>query len=201
MPSAAAATAVAKKSRKRTAKKNVTLKFRCAACGTCCRLWVPVTASDVRRLAAGTDLGADKIVQFVGVSLFEGDQEDRDDLASVKLGVNGTRKVMCLRESAGGCRFLTPRSCLAYEHRPLVCREFPFDTELDDEDEKIKKIDMNDACDCARTTDGEITKKLLLDIAQRISREDEEYEAEVDRWNRRPKSGTTKEFLKYLGLL
>ena len=73
--------------------------FKCKGCGNCCRFRVtPLLAEDVKRLeAAGY----------------------RDFTANVK-GELSTKRV------GGRCIFLKDDRCTAYEHRPTVCREFPF---------------------------------------------------------------------------
>jgi len=190
--------AVAERAKVRRISGAAHLRFRCAGCGTCCRLWVPITTADVRRLAAGTGLGAGELVQFVAAAEFT---DGVEDLTVVALGARKRRMVMCLRERGDGCRFLAPDRCLAYEHRPLVCREFPFILDLDDAEERIEAVEMNDGCDCSGTTDGEPDEQPLVELYRQSMDEEEEYDAAARRWNRRKRPGTAKELLEYLGLL
>ena len=73
-------------------------KFRCRQCGTCCRFkTVPVTADDIRRLESAG------YTDFVL-----------------------TKPELSLRRVNGRCVFVKDDKCTVYEHRPNVCREYPF---------------------------------------------------------------------------
>jgi Fe-S-cluster containining protein len=73
-------------------------RFKCAACGDCCRFrTTPIEKADVKRLEAA------------GYKDF---YEIKGD--------------MRLRRQRGKCIFLKDDKCSVYEHRPTVCREFPF---------------------------------------------------------------------------
>jgi len=175
------------------------LKFRCGRCGNCCRLRVPVTDTDVRRLMECTGKPADKIVHFFKRSEFG---NSPGQIAWIKLGPRHIdRKAMCVREVYDRCFYLRPKKgCIAYEHRPIVCREHPFDLTLDDDDRKIVEIKMNDICACSRTLDGKVSKVRIKRIHRESLAQDEAYFAKVRRWNRRKKIGTEKEFLEFIGL-
>ncbi|MFH0862153.1 MAG: YkgJ family cysteine cluster protein [Candidatus Altiarchaeota archaeon] len=73
--------------------------FRCISCGNCCRFRViPITADDVSRLESGGFSGfADR---------YKGET--------------------CMKRIKGRCVFLTDDRCGVYDHRPKVCRSFPF---------------------------------------------------------------------------
>ncbi|MBD3388877.1 MAG: hypothetical protein GF416_07400 [Candidatus Altiarchaeales archaeon] len=74
-------------------------RFECKLCGNCCRFRVtPLTGEDVRRL------------EEAGL----GDGVDRDRMSTGRVN--------------GRCVFLVDDRCTAYEHRPQVCRDFPFFT-------------------------------------------------------------------------
>lgn len=75
-------------------------KFSCLMCGNCCRFNViTLTAPDIRRIEAEGYTG------FV---------EETGD---------GEKKLRMVR---GRCMFVRDDKCSIYEHRPRVCREFPF---------------------------------------------------------------------------
>ena len=175
------------------------LKFRCGQCGNCCRLRIPVTDTDVRRLMEGIGKPAEKIVHFFKKSEFGASP---GPIAWIKLGPRkSNRKAMCIREVYDRCLYLRPKKgCVAYEHRPIVCREHPFDLTLDDDDRKIVEIEMNDICECARTLDGKVSKTVIKKIHRQSLAQDEAYHKKVRSWNRRKKIGTEKEFLEFLGL-
>ncbi len=175
------------------------LKFQCNHCGSCCRLRVPLTDHDVHRLRKATGMPAEEFVEFFKESEFENAPWQ---IAWIEFGPrNDDRKAMCLRETDDQCCFLQPRTgCAVYEHRPIACREHPFDLTLADDNRRIKSIDMNDICECGRTLDGKVSTRYLMKIHLQSLQQDEEYFAKVDAWNRRKNPGTEKEFLKYLGL-
>ena len=175
------------------------LKFRCNQCGNCCKLRIPVTDEDVRRLMDGTGMPAERFLQFFRKSEFG---STPGQIAWIKFGPRERdKKAMCVRETRDRCYFLrNEKGCVAYEHRPIVCREHPFDLTLDDDDRKIESITMNDICECSRTLDGKVSKRYLKKIHKQSLEQDERYFAKVRRWNRRKNQGTEKEFLKYLGL-
>jgi Fe-S-cluster containining protein len=175
------------------------LKFRCGRCGNCCRLRIPVTDADVRRLMEGTGKPAEKIVHFFKKSEFG---ESPGPIAWIKLGPRQRdRKAMCIREVYDRCLYLRPKKgCVAYEHRPVVCREHPFDITLDDDDRKIVEVKIGDICECAGTFDGKVGKAYIKKIYRQSLSQDEEYHAKVRRWNRRKKIGTEREFLEFIGL-
>lgn len=175
------------------------LKFRCGQCGTCCRLRIPVTDADVLRLMEATGKPVEKFVHFFKRSEFG---NSPGPIAWVKLGPwHRDRKAMCIHEVYDRCLFLRPKKgCVIYEHRPVVCREHPFDLTLDDDDCKIVAIKMNEACKCLRTLDGKVSKVYIKRIYRRSLAQDEAYSAKVRRWNRRKKLGTEREFLEFIGL-
>ncbi len=174
------------------------LKFRCGQCGTCCHLWIPVTDDDVRRLMASTGLPAREIVEFVKPSMFGSNPEM---VAWVKFGPRRQdRRVMCLREIRGHCRFLRANRCSVYAHRPLTCREHPFVLSLDESERRIESIELSDVSVCSHTLDGKVRKRDLKQVYRWNVREDESYFEKVRRWNRRTSFGTKSDFLHYLAL-
>lgn len=178
------------------------LKFRCNRCGNCCRLHIPVTDADVRRLVDALGLPAHRIVQFFEPSEFG---TSPGPLAWVRFGPERhDRKAMCLREAWDKCLFLKSNRCIAYEHRPIVCREHPFDLTLDDSERRIELVELNEPCTCKHTLDGRVSKREIKKIHRQSLKQDEGYYAKVRRWNRSVRcdnSSTERGFLKFLGLL
>ena len=175
------------------------LKFRCNGCGNCCRLRIPVTDDDVRRLMEATRRPAHKVVQFFSKSEFG---RTPGQLAYVKLGPRlRDRKAMCVRETGDRCFFLRKNRCIVYEQRPIVCREHPFDLTLDKNDRKIEVVEMNLICECAHTLDGKMSKRELKKVHHLSLAQDDSYFAKVRRWNRRRTHGNERDFLEYLGLV
>jgi len=186
----------AKKKRKIKGKKY--LKFACAGCGRCCKLWIPVTDADVVRLMEGTGDPARKIVCFTPIKAFK--RNTPGTLRVVKFGKKKKDwKVMCVKEKGGSCQYLKKKRCVVYEHRPIVCREHPLMIEPSAKGKRIKRIRMNDPCGCAGTLTGKQRKKELLRIYHWTNREDDAYGEKVERWNEGG-GGTEEAFLKTMGL-
>lgn len=159
------------------------LKFQCSGCGTCCRLWIPVTDVDVRRLMTVTGRPAEKIVEFVEPLLIG---FSPGQITWVKFGREPQdRRVMCLREIGDHCLFLKANRCSVYSHRPLVCREHPFVLTLDDNGRSIRSIELNTACECSYTFGGNITERELKRIYAQSLRQDGIYSEKVRLWNLR----------------
>jgi len=104
------------------------LKFRCTGCGNCCRgTYVFITDADVQRLVDGTGQSPKDFVRFVN-----SDQANLEDDSALWVEFeNGAVEAMTLRWVRGSkCMYLGPEEmCQAYEHRPVTCREHPFDVE------------------------------------------------------------------------
>ncbi len=187
------------KTKKDNIKGAELLKFQCGRCGVCCRLRIPVTDTDVRRLMDGTGKPAEEIVHFFKKSEFG---KSPGQIAWIKLGPRkNDRKAMCVREVYDRCFYLRPKKgCIAYEHRPIVCREHPFDLTLDADNNKIIEVEVSNLCECAGTLDGKVSKTHIKSIYRQSLAQDEDYKKKVRSWNHRKKIGTKREFLEFLGL-
>jgi len=160
---------------------------------------VPVTDEDVRSLMKHTALPADKIVQFVGSSRI---QATRGSIIWVRFGpAEADKKAMCLREIDDTCFLLRANRCIAYESRPAVCREHPFVLRMDKTGRKILSVELNKAAECGHSWRGHLSKRELKKIHFLNLDRDTRYWARVNRWNRRKKHGSEKEFLEFLGLM
>jgi Fe-S-cluster containining protein len=74
-------------------------KFECVCCGNCCRFRVtPLKRKDVERLEKAGYTGFHRHV----------------------------KGELSMRRVNGRCIFLRDDKCTVYEHRPQVCRDFPF---------------------------------------------------------------------------
>lgn len=173
------------------------LNFRCTGCGNCCRRTsVLVTDADVRRIEQGTGRPVPDFVRFV----------PEEDVALeqrspwwVRFGP--TRAVMALRHRAGGaCVFLDDEDrCTIYEHRPVTCREHPFEPEISDSG-ALQYISLSDIVDCPHDWDGNYTRRQITNLARWNERQSDVYLDEVKRWNRRRSGPRTRPaFLRYLG--
>jgi Fe-S-cluster containining protein len=176
------------------------VRFSCSGCGNCCHLRIPVNDRDVARILAETGLALDEVVEFVRPAEFRGEP---DHLAFVWFGPRRSdRRVMCLRESGGHCRFLTAdRRCAIYSCRPVVCRSHPFVLEASACGRRIEALEMNYDCDCAATRGAVRTEAELITLDRWSAAEDSRYGALVARWNRSRRRRTEARFLEYVGML
>ncbi len=171
------------------------LRVTCTRCGSCCIEPVPpVTDSDVRRLVEHTELPAAKVVRFYSSAEFDYDA-DREGWVRFSYG----RRIMGLRRPRGRCLFLDrDNHCTTYDARPMTCRTFPYDVELD-ESGRIAGLDIIRQSWCRRTRgSGPDPERLRLD-ARRETIEDELFFRRVERWNQNP-AGDKDDFLRFLGL-
>ena len=171
------------------------LNFRCTCCGNCCREpIVLVTDEDVRRVMAHTGQKAKKIVDFYKPSEIEWGK-DQPGWIRLKSG----RRIMGLRRTEEGCQYLGDDDmCTIYEHRPVTCRRYPFDLELD-EDNDIELLSISKSVDCPYELDGHNTVTEIKALADWEEREETPYFELLDRWNKKKKPGGKKAFLKFLG--
>ncbi len=99
--------------------------FKCHHCGHCCTdvICCP-TPYDVIQIVKATNLHPRKFLAFI----------TEDEITGVYksdptwLKIDGKKYMMTLRRGRKGCYFRDPvkRICDIYEHRPLLCRLFPF---------------------------------------------------------------------------
>src|SRR5262245_38713278 len=100
------------------------LKFRCTGCGNCCRdTVVCITDGDIKRIVDETGKSPLEFVRFYT-------QKEISMSTSDPLWVkfNDQKAVMALRSIEDRCVFLDDKTnfCTIYEHRPVTCRDHPF---------------------------------------------------------------------------
>ena len=173
------------------------LNFRCTGCGNCCRrTHVLITEDDVRRIEREAGRPVSEFVRFV----------PEEDIALEKrspwwIRFSGGRAAMTLRHRKGGaCVFLDDADrCTIYEHRPVTCREHPFELEVS-AGGALEFIALSDIVECPHDWDGCISRRELVAVARWNQRQSDAYLDDVQRWNRRRKGRKTRPgFLRYLG--
>ena len=97
--------------------------------------------------------------------------------------------------------FFQKDRCTIYEHRPMTCRVYPFNIELDEEGRRMVGMDINDAVDCPYQLDGKNSKKEVLRVNLKEDEQDGEYWALVEEWNEHFEGETQKEFLKFIEVI
>ena len=173
------------------------LKFRCTGCGNCCRrTTVLVGDEDVRRLEEGAGRQAREFIRFAPESDVQIEQR-----SPWWIRFGDVRAVMALRHRPGGaCIFLDDDNrCTVYEHRPVTCREHPFEATISDTG-AVQHIALSDIVDCPHAWDGQISCREVKAVARWNERQSDSYLDEVARWNRRRQGRKTRPaFLRYLG--
>lgn len=179
------------------------LRYTCGRCANCCVEPVaPVTDADVRRLMKSTGLTADGIVR-----MWSSDEMDWDEEYEGRVLLSYGWRIMGLRKPRNGrCVFLTADNrCREYESRPMTCRTFPFEVELNAEG-RFEEVGLHDEIGCRRRDGASMAPGHLLSLARQEQSEDDAYFDRVREWNsrmRRPvgANGGKPGFLQFLGLV
>jgi Fe-S-cluster containining protein len=171
------------------------LRFKCTCCGNCCREpIVLVTDDDIRRIMRRTHQEATDIVDFY--------THDEIEWSKKKPGwikLKSSRRIMGLRRNEDGCQYLGDDDrCTIYEHRPVTCRRYPFNVEIDDNDE-IEFLSISDAVECPYELDGQNSAEQLKAVCDWEDEEEIPYHDKVKKWNRGKKRSGRRKFLAYLG--
>jgi Fe-S-cluster containining protein len=173
------------------------LKFRCTGCGNCCRdTIVCLTDADVRRISEGTGQSPLAFVRFYG---HDGIAMSDNDPSWVRLGKE--KRVMALKTKDNHCIFLEHSSnrCTIYEHRPVTCRDHPFNVTFSPT-KAIEKISLSRIVKCPHEWDGNVRRRELRRINDWNERQQETYVSKIKAWNRISTGHKTgREFLRFLG--
>lgn len=173
------------------------LNFRCTGCGNCCRdTVVCITDSDVRRIVEGTGKAPREFVRFYS---HEEIAMSENDPLWVKF--KDHKAVMALRSVHDRCLFLDDKTnlCTIYEHRPVTCRDHPFNVTFSDTG-AVAKISLSKIVKCPHAWDGDIRRRELRRVQTWNERQEESYLRQIQEWNRRregPRTGPA--FLRFLG--
>jgi Fe-S-cluster containining protein len=179
------------------------LRFRCTACGECCRrLRAAVTDRDLERLVRFTQKGAEALVEWLAPEAVDmtGEPESFVELAE-------GRRLMALKQREGACVFLAEDGrCSVHAARPRDCRQYPFDVIGQQSAREIRLLPLADWCE--RQSDGDYARDDVLEADRSRWAELAAYQARLAAWNRlarhrkrlghRPR--TAREFLEFLGL-
>ena len=181
------------------------LRFRCTACGNCCReLRVPLTDADLRRLVAATGRSASCIVTWLPT-------EEVDLIGEpgslVLLDHPAGHVLMALAQQHSACVFLgADQRCAVYLARPGNCRLYPFSANFGKRG-GIRRLRLLSGAACDYARDGDNDPHALRVADQQRWAEHRNYLARISRWNRAQRHRVRLghrlqgggEFLAYLG--
>ena len=168
-----------------------TVHFKCLHSNHCCRDVVCLpTPWDVLRIALNTGEDPRRFLEFLTPDEIKGIPKNDPTW----LVADGNRYLMALtRDPKTGCYFLDKKTrfCGIYEHRPILCRLYPFKLH-ETRDGKFHSFTLHKDVGCLRCRDGVVETKPLYDLylQDRIHQDDyvtlvEAFNAE-DRPGRRP---------------
>lgn len=172
------------------------LKFNCTGCGNCCRdTVVCLTDADVRRIVDNTGRKAETFVQF-----YDEDEVALGSRSPFWVTFERKRAVMGLRWTRGHCMFLdADNRCTMYEHRPVTCRQHPFDIKLSDSG-AVTGLTISLVVECPHDWSGQLTRRGLRSLLCWNDRQTTSYFAKIRRWNDvYEQRRTMPAFLAFLG--
>lgn len=170
--------------------------IHCGRCGTCCsEPVVPVTDSDVLRICKATGKKASDFVRF-----YSDEEMNYDPESGIWIQLDSGKMAMGLKKRSDRCIFLSPTICCrVYQSRPMTCRTFPYMIDFDENGDP-EKVHMNRIVDCKSMRKGLSYLDAEVSNVRIEINEDDAYYAKIAIWNKRPKAGTGKDFIKFLGL-
>ena len=171
------------------------LNFRCTCCGNCCREpIVLVTDEDIRRIIAHTAQEAADVVRFYKPAEIEWSKKQPGWIK-----FRSGRHIMGLRRNRQGCQYLGGDDlCTIYEHRPITCRRYPFDVEMDGGGD-IELLSISQSVECPYELDGHNTLGQIKALCEWEEKEETPYYDKVEVWNKQKKDRGKRKFLKHLG--
>ena len=181
------------------------IRWRCTLCGQCCKSYTPfVLPGDVRHILSSLHRPMSSCITFYQAADFENglSADDRRYLFETKRGL----VVMCLSRvllpgDEAGCVFLNGDLCSIHTHRPLVCRQYPFQP-IEPGNARVPFQLMDNPCFGVYAED-EIVDEGPVRLNYGVFQEQQdEFMEKVARWNEDPSSKMKdiNEFLSYIGL-
>ena len=96
---------------------------------------------------------------------------------------------MGLRRTENGCQYLGEDDlCTIYDHRPVTCRRYPFDVEMD-EQENIELLSISDSVECPYELDGYHALGEIKALCVWEEEEENPYFEKIEIWNKKKKTG------------
>lgn len=161
-----------------------TVQFKCHHCNHCCTEVVCLpTPWDVIRIVKGTGKHPYSFLEFLTPEEVSGVAKSDPTW----LRVNGSRYIMALqRDPDTGCHFLNQetRFCSIYEHRPILCRLYPFKLH-ETRDGAFKGFSLHTDVGCPRHRDGEVETAPLYELYLDDDAHQNDYQELVKVFNRK----------------
>jgi len=168
-----------------------TVRFACHHCNHCCTEVVCLpTPWDVIRIVKGTGKHPKKFLEFLEDDEITGVQ--KNDPTWLKIGKK--KYMMALRRNSKGCHFLDKKTryCSIYEHRPLLCRLYPFKLQ-ESGSGKFKGFTLHKDVGCPKHRDGVVETAPLYEIYLEDKDHQEEYDKLVAAFNKKDYPGKKPE--------
>ncbi len=150
------------------------VRFCCHHCGHCCTdvICCP-TPFDVCQIVKGTHLHPKKFLTFIEPQDIEG--VNKSDPTWLKM--DGKKYMMALKRTSKGCFFRDRRkgNCKIYEHRPLLCRLFPFKLRQS-RTGKVHSFSLHKDVGCPKHRDGIVYTDHLAKIWEEDLKHQEDYQ-------------------------
>ncbi len=163
------------------------VRFSCHHCGHCCTEVVCLpTPADVLRIVRATGRDPRRFLEFLTPEEIQG--VAKSDPTWLECGRD--RYLMALRRSDKGCVFLNKRNrhCTIYEHRPLLCRLYPFKLQ-ETREGAFKGFALHSDVGCPRHRDGEVRTWPLYGIFREDAGHQHDYQLLVENFNRKTYPG------------
>ena len=158
-----------------------TVRFACRHCGHCCTEVVCLpTPGDVVRIARATGRDPHRFLEFLTPDEIRG--VAKSDPTWLECGAE--RYMMALRRTEKGCVFLNKRTrfCTIYEHRPLLCRLYPFKLH-ETRGGAFKGFSLHTDVGCPRHRDGIVPTGPLYETYKEDRVHQEDYDSLVEIFN------------------
>ena len=155
--------------------------FKCHHCGHCCTDVVCCpTPYDVIQIVKATNLHPKKFLEFL----------TEDEITGVYksdptwLNIDGKKYMMALKRNSKGCYFRDPvkKICKIYDHRPLLCRLFPFKLRQTREGD-VHSFSLHKDVGCPKHRDGIVAVVELAKLWEKEKENQEDYKNLVAYFN------------------
>jgi Fe-S-cluster containining protein len=170
---------------------RLVVNFKCHHTGHCCTEVVCLpTPWDVIRIVRETRQAPEAFLEFITPEEITG--VAKNDPAWLR--VDGEKYMMALRRHGERCHFLDKKTrfCTIYEHRPILCRLYPFKL-METRDGELKGFCLHSDVGCPRHRDGAVDTKPLYDLYLDDRSHHEDYNALVEVFNRKEYAGKRPE--------